>query len=100
MNSSPTLAAVPGDEFHILDVLPVVWPRRLAWLEEAAKDPQTVIDGTLSVRAIASRRATSASPLSRTRPTPNGARNELNSISSTSATSLMLLMLILKCTSD
>jgi hypothetical protein len=48
----PMLAAIiPGDEFHILDVLPVVWPRCLAWLEEAAKDPQAAIDGTLSLRA-------------------------------------------------
>lgn len=48
----PMLAAiVPGDEFHILDVLPVVWPRCLAWLDEAAKDPQAAIDGTLSLRA-------------------------------------------------
>lgn len=48
----PMLAAiVPGDEYHILDVLPVVWPRSLAWLEAAAADPQAAIDGTLSLHA-------------------------------------------------
>jgi hypothetical protein len=44
-------AIIPGDEFHILNVLPIVWPRCLAWLAEAARDPQAVIDGTLSLCA-------------------------------------------------
>lgn len=47
----PTLIAVkPGPEMHILDVLPVIWPRSLAWLEEAALHPEQVIDGSMNLR--------------------------------------------------
>ena len=48
----PMLRAIePGDDVHILDVCPVLWPRTCTWLEEAAADPQSAIDGTLSLRA-------------------------------------------------
>ena len=48
----PMLRAIePGDDVHILDVCPVLWPRTLAWLEEAAANPQSAIDGSLSLRA-------------------------------------------------
>ena len=48
----PMLRAIePGDDVHILDVCPVLWPRTVAWLEEAADNPQSAIDGTLSLRA-------------------------------------------------
>jgi hypothetical protein len=47
----PMLRAIePGDDVHILDVCPVLWPRTCAWLEEAAASPQSVIDGTLDLR--------------------------------------------------
>jgi hypothetical protein len=48
----PMLRAIePGPEAHILDVCPVLWPRTHAWLEEAADNPQSVIDGTISLRS-------------------------------------------------
>ena len=48
----PLLSAIqPGDDVHILDVCPVLWPRVCKWLEEAADSPDTVLDGTLSLRA-------------------------------------------------
>ena len=47
----PMLRAIePGDDVHILDVGPELWPRACAWLEEAAASPQTVIDGSLDLR--------------------------------------------------
>ena len=47
----PMLRAIePGDEVHILDVCPQLWPRTCAWLEEAAASPQSAIDGTLNLR--------------------------------------------------
>eukprot|EP00966_Prymnesium_polylepis_P336474 7391591-Prymnesium_polylepis.3 len=47
----PMLRAIePGDDVHILDVCPVLWPRANAWLEEAAANPQSAIDGALSLR--------------------------------------------------
>lgn len=47
----PMLRAIePGDEAHILDVCPEVWPRTLEWLEEAASSPETVVDGSLCLR--------------------------------------------------
>jgi len=48
----PMLRAIePGDDVHILDVCPVLWPRVVAWLEEAAANPQSAIDDSLSLRA-------------------------------------------------
>ena len=48
----PMLRAIePGAEVHILDVCPALWPRCCAWCEEAAANPQSAIDGTLSLRA-------------------------------------------------
>ena len=48
----PMLRAIePGDDVHILDVCPELWPRCCKWLEEAAADPQSAIDGSLSLRA-------------------------------------------------
>ena len=48
----PMLRAIePGADVHILDVCPVLWPRTCKWLEEAAADPQSAIDGTLSLRS-------------------------------------------------
>ena len=47
----PMLRAIePGDDAHILDVCPELWPRVLEWLEEAAASPTTAIDGTLCLR--------------------------------------------------
>lgn len=47
----PVLRAIePGDDAHILDVCPELWPRVLEWLQEAAAKPCTVIDGTLCLR--------------------------------------------------
>ena len=47
----PMLRAIePGDDVHILDVCPALWPRVLEWLEEAAASPQTAIDGKLCLR--------------------------------------------------
>ena len=48
----PTLIAIKADpNAHILDVSPIVWPRVLAWLTEAAAHPEHVIDGTHDLRA-------------------------------------------------
>ena len=48
----PMLRAIePGVDVHILDVCPALWPRTCTWLEEAAMDPQSAIDGTLSLRS-------------------------------------------------
>jgi len=47
----PMLRAIePGDDVHVLDVCPELWPRTCAWLEEAAASPQSAIDGTLCLR--------------------------------------------------
>lgn len=47
----PLLRAIePGDDAHILDVCPQLWPRVLEWLQEAAHRPDTVIDGSLCLR--------------------------------------------------
>ena len=35
-----------GSDAHILDVLPQMWPKTLAWFEEMAADPQGVINGS------------------------------------------------------
>lgn len=44
----PMLHAIePGDDAHILDVCPELWPRALEWLEEGASNPASVIDGSL-----------------------------------------------------
>ena len=43
-------AIEPGDDAHILDVCPELWPRVLEWLDEAAAQPDTVLDGTLCLR--------------------------------------------------
>ena len=43
-------AIEPGDDVHILDVCPALWPRVCTWLEEASSDPQSAIDGTLCLR--------------------------------------------------
>ena len=48
----PMLRAIePGDDVHILDVCPALWPRCCAWLEEAAADPASAIDGSLCLRS-------------------------------------------------
>lgn len=48
----PMLRAIePGDNVHILDVCPELWPRCCSWLEEAAANPQSAIDGTLCLRS-------------------------------------------------
>ena len=69
----PMLRAIePGDDVHILDVCPALWTRTCTWLEEAAADPQSAIDGTLSLRKsleAAGLRTTSHKP-----PTASGKR--------------------------
>ena len=69
----PMLRAIePGDDVHILDVCPVLWPRVCTWLEEAAASPQSAIDGTLSLHTsleAAGLRTTSRKP-----PTASGVR--------------------------
>ena len=69
----PMLRAIePGDEVHILDVCPALWPCTHAWLEEAAASPQRAIDGTLNLRTrleAANLRTTPRKP-----PTQSGKR--------------------------
>ena len=43
-------AIEPGDDAHILDVCPELWPRVLEWLDEAAASPETVLDGSHCLR--------------------------------------------------
>jgi hypothetical protein len=48
----PMLRAIePGDDVHILDVCPVLWPCCCSWLEEAAADPASAMDGSLCLRS-------------------------------------------------
>ena len=69
----PCLRAIePGPKAHILDVCPQLWPCVLAWLEEAAANPQAVIDGTLSLRARLEACGQRTTPLKP--PTPAGER--------------------------
>ena len=46
----PLLRAVkPSPDKHVLDVLPVVWPKAVAFFEAAAASPASVIDGSLKL---------------------------------------------------
>ena len=69
----PMLRAIePGDDVHILDVCPALWPRSCTWLEEAAANPQSAIDGTLSLRTSLEAAGLRTTP--RRAPTANGKR--------------------------
>ena len=46
----PLIVAVkPSDEKHVLDVLPVVWPRSHAYFTAAAAAPARIVDGSLKM---------------------------------------------------
>jgi hypothetical protein len=46
-----------GSDEHILDVLPEMWPRTLAFFEQAAASPRQLIDGTLKLKLNCTREA-------------------------------------------
>ena len=69
----PMLRAIePGDDIHILDVCPALWPRTCTWLEEAAANPQSTIDGTLNLRVSLEAAGLRKTP--RKAPTASGKR--------------------------
>ena len=64
----PALTALkPGPEKHVLDVLPDVWPKIHTYFTEAAEDPASVVEGSLSLRSRLSQAAPTEAPSQATR---------------------------------
>eukprot|EP00965_Chrysotila_dentata_P249195 6208771-Pleurochrysis_carterae.AAC.1 len=38
-----------GSDAHIIDVLPTMWPKALAFFQQAAASPAAVVDGSLEL---------------------------------------------------